>query len=172
MDEIDIKKILNNNNKAISELVEIINFNEKYPENHNFCNTSLEGKYFSVLNPLTKKIEKIHKEKFYDKLLKNSHDKIHEIYDRVKYSKDFKKKYKKKAKDIIEYLINSFISSKYQKKFYNINMNELSYNKKEMILDTWKTLKLDEEFDEYDDDSIDNDSSDYEIDSKYDTDND
>ena len=104
--------------------------------------------------------------------MKNSHDKIHEIYDRVKYSKDFKKKYKKKAKDIIEYLINSFISSKYQKKFYNINMNELSYNKKEMILDTWKTLKLDEDFDEYDDDSIDNDSSDYEIDSKYDTDND
>jgi len=46
-------------------------------------------------------------------------------------------------------------------------MNELRYNKKEMILDTWKMLKLDEEFDKYD-----NDSSDYEIKSKYDTDND
>ena len=172
LEENDVKRIINDDKKSIANLVEVINFNEKYPENHNFCNTSLEGKYFSVLNPETKKIEKIHKNKFYDKLLKNSHDKIYEIYDRVKYSKDFKKKYKKKAKDIIEYMINTFISSKYQKKHYNINMNEISYNKKDMILDTWKTLKLDEEFDEYDSDDSLPDSSDYEIDSRYNTDDD
>jgi hypothetical protein len=173
LEENDVKKIINDDKKSIVNLVEVINFNEKYPENHNFCNTSLEGKYFSVLNPETKKIEKIHKNKFYDKLLQNSHDKIYELYDRVKTSKEFKKKYKKKTKDIIEYMVNTFIPSKYQKKNYNINMNEISYNKKNMILDTWKTLKLDEEFDNYSDsDDSYVDSSDYEIESKYNTDDD
>jgi len=54
----DIKKLIKNNNYLV-DIIKLLNFNEKFPENHSFCNTSLEGKYISVLNTDTNKIEKI-----------------------------------------------------------------------------------------------------------------
>jgi hypothetical protein len=54
----ELKKFIRNDN-YLYNIIEYINFNKKYPENHTFCSTSLEGKYISLLNPQTNMIEKL-----------------------------------------------------------------------------------------------------------------
>jgi hypothetical protein len=46
----DIKLLASSNFNALIEIVKLLNFNETFPENHNFCTTSLEGNYVNVLN--------------------------------------------------------------------------------------------------------------------------
>lgn len=71
----EIKELIKNDNYLI-DIVKLLNFNEKYPENHSFCNSSLEGKYISIFNSSTNKIEKLNKNDFYDKVLCNSFTKM------------------------------------------------------------------------------------------------
>jgi hypothetical protein len=74
----ELKKFIRNDN-YLYNIIEYINFNEKYPENHSFCSTSLEGKYISKLNPETNKIEKISKDRFLDKVYETANEKIDNI---------------------------------------------------------------------------------------------
>ena len=124
----DINKIIKSNN-ILLKLTELINFNKKYPENHNINNTSLEGKYISVKQ--NNKFDKIKKKDFFNKLYNNYCNKLLGIIIECEFDKD------KKNDEIIKILNNNLIllnqDLKYYKKYSN-DINELSYNKKNLIL--------------------------------------
>ncbi len=145
----EIKKLIKNNNPLI-DIIGLLNFNEKYPENHSFCNTSLEGNYVSVLNTDKNKIEKINKNEFYDKVLNNSFEKIDQLSLMLELDDGFKEtlkdKYKKHLDKKIDHLKDNFFTDKVYKNCYKKNINQISYNKKDIVLDTWSKLT-----DNYDD---------------------
>jgi len=139
----DIKQLIKNNNYLV-DIIKMLNFNDKYPENHNFCNTSLEGKYISVLNSDTNKIEKFNKNEFYDKVLCNSFDKMEHLSLLLEFDKEMKEKIKVKYKEHLDnkliHINNIFHTNKVYKQSYKTNINELSYNNKDSVLDTWSNI--------------------------------
>jgi hypothetical protein len=136
----EIKDLIKNDNYLV-DIVKLLNFNEKYPENHNFCNTSLEGKYISVFNSDTNKIEKINKNDFYDKVLCNSFTKMDNLSLILELNNDVKEQIKEKYREHLDnkltHIKEIFYKDKIYKKNYKTNINELAYNKNKIILDTW-----------------------------------
>jgi hypothetical protein len=139
----EIKQLIKNNN-CLVEIIKTLNFNKKYPQYHSFCNTSLEGKYISVLNSDNNKIEKINKNDFYDKVLTNSFDKMEHISLDLEFNKELKSKIKEKYKEQLDNKLTNYMDifqqDKIYKKTYKTNINELSYNNKKLILDTWSSI--------------------------------
>ncbi len=141
---LEIKKLIKNDNPLV-DIIGLLNFNENFPENHSFCNTSLEGNYVSVLNTDNNKVEKINKNEFYDKVLNNSFSKIDQLSSMLELDDTFKEtlkdKYKKHLDKKIEHTKSIFFTDKVYKNCYKTNINEMSYNKKNLVLDTWSKLK-------------------------------
>jgi len=139
----EIKQLIKNDNYLI-DIIKLLNFNEKYPENHNFCNTSLEGKYISIFNSDTNKIEKINKNDFYDKVLSNSFTKMDNLSIVLELNEDVREQIKDKYIDYLDskltHIKNVFYKDKIYKKSYKTNINELSYNKNKVVLDTWANI--------------------------------
>jgi len=136
----EIKNLAKEDKNAIIYITDLLNFDEKNPENHNFCNTSLEGSYVSVYNKHTNKIEKVNKNEFYDKVLVNSIKKINEIifkFDFLSNENKIDKKYIRKLENSIN---NKNLYSNKSKNVYKTNINQLSYNKKNIVLKTWNKL--------------------------------
>jgi hypothetical protein len=135
----DIKNIADSNYNSVIEIVKLLNFNKNFPENHNFCTTSLEGSYVNVYNSETKQIDKINKDDFYNKVLSKSMDKMDRLVFMLEFDDnydDIREKYKKILEDIIKDPI--VFCRKSSKLSYNKNINQISYNNKNMILDTWE----------------------------------
>jgi hypothetical protein len=137
-----IKALANMNMNAYVHIIELLNFNKDLPENHSFCVTSLEGDYVSYFNPKTKQIEKLNKKDFMDKVLVNAVKKLEDILFNIEFKTNensiVKKKYYDKLRDAS--LESNKIMVCNHRKIYQKNINELSYNKKKMILDTWKNV--------------------------------
>ena len=136
----EIKKIAKKNINCLLYITKLLNFNEKYPENHSFCTTSLEGNYVTVYNKDKKILEKKNKNDFYDIVLLNSINKINDLIFHLEFTDDInKKKLGKKYIAKLENIINNneYIYSNRHKKIYKTNINEISYNKKDTILNTW-----------------------------------
>jgi hypothetical protein len=106
----EITMIFNKELEGITTFIELLNFNERLPENHSYCTTSLESKFLSVYNSETNKIEKDRKKYvhlsegkteprldflkenltyFFDKLLGTTVDRIQILYNsnKTKFSK-------------------------------------------------------------------------------------
>ena len=138
----EIKRLIRNDD-YLYNIIKYINFNEKYPEHHSFCTTSLEGKYISLLNPKTNMIEKVSKNKFLEKVYETANEKIEAILFELDYNDDFRLKFEDKyishLKSKYDNLINLYIKDNLKKK-YKTNINELSYNQKDMIQQTWNKV--------------------------------
>jgi hypothetical protein len=134
----DIKKIFRQHKNCLYHAIDFVNFNENIPENHNFYNSSLEGKYINVFNVQTNSPEKKNKKDFFDKLLMSSLNIMNLLYEKVKDSvSPIKKKSLKKMineLDKIAHLDN-------HKKIYALNVNQISYNKKEIVKKSWSEKK-------------------------------
>ena len=132
------------NNNPLIDIISLLNFNENLPENHSFCNTSLEGDYVSVINTDNNKIEKKNKHEFYDKVLNSSFDKIDQISIILELDNDIKEllkdKYKKHLDKKMNHIKNTFFTDKVYHNSYKTNINELSYNNKDIISITWSKL--------------------------------
>jgi hypothetical protein len=157
----DIKYIFKAEKNCLLKLTETLNFNEKYPENHNFCNTSLEGKYINVLN-INNKIEKQNKKDFFDLVLYNALNKMKVIFDRIK-NKITKEKVLE-LQILMDDVKKVHISNENVKKAYTTQINQISYNNKDLVQNTWKNksnniLALEEESNETNSDTSDSDSS-------------
>jgi hypothetical protein len=70
--------------ESVITFIDLLNFNERLPKNHNFCTTSLDSKYLSTYNDATKKIDKDRKKYFFDKLLNSSVERIEILYTKNK----------------------------------------------------------------------------------------
>ena len=142
----EIKTIVENNNN-MSDIIKYLNFNKRLPQNHVFCISSLEGDYATYYNDKTKQIEKINKKVLFDKLVVNSFEKLNNIMLYLEISKDIKEIINEEK---IESIINkheenklNFFANKNYKKNYDYNINELGYNNKNLIMDTWSKLPRD-----------------------------
>ena len=148
----ELKKFIRDDDDYLYNIIKYINFNEKYPENHSFCNTSLEGKYMSLLNTKTNTIEKVNKNDFLEKVYENATDKIEGIILHLEHDKDFREQFQEKYimhfKNKYDRVCELFIRSNIHKKRYKTNINQLSYNKKELVRNTWSNLKDVKEDDE------------------------
>ena len=139
----EIKKIVENNN-YMSEIIKYLNFNKRLPQNYNYCISSLEGDYAKYYNNKTNQIEQINKKELFDKLLVNSFEQLNNVMLYLEISKDIKELINEKK---IESIINKyeenklkFLTNKNRKKNYDYNINELGYNNKKLIMNTWSQL--------------------------------
>jgi hypothetical protein len=137
----EIKKLASSNFNALVDIVKLLNFNENYPENHNFCTTSLEGDYVNVLNPENNQIEKINKIDFYNSVMDKSIDKVNQLLVLLEFDENYDN-LKPKFYNLLENIVKdpTIFAKKNNKTIYNKNINEISYNNKELVLNTWNKL--------------------------------
>lgn len=133
----EISQIFNKELEGIITFIELLNFNERLPQNHNYCTTSLESKYLSKYNDETKMIEKDRKKYFFDKLLNTTIDRIQILYNNNK-NKFPKSKQKQIENNIINLKTfkNYDFNNKLLKEMIN-KMNLVSYNKRKLVQKTW-----------------------------------
>jgi len=141
----DAKNIFNKKIESLIKFVQLLNFNEKIPSNHNFCTTSLEGQYLSVYNTDTSEKHKERKRYFFEELLYKSVNRMEQLYNR--YKDKFNKEKQHQIEEDINILktirdkdMNDILLREMLKKL-NCGFAVLSYNYKEIVLATWNTCK-------------------------------
>jgi len=153
----DIKNIFREQKNCLYHAIKYVNFNEKIPENHNFYNSSLEGKYINVFNNDNNEIEKKNKKDFFDNILLSSINITNLLYD--KFKNELSKKKQLKLSNMIKEIEN-IAHLDNNKKLYITNFNEISYNNKKVVKNTWNKKMNDLEFSEQkSDEEYDSDSS-------------
>ena len=139
----EVSKIFDNEISSVIKLIEFINFSEDRPHNHSFCSTALESPYLSYYNTTTNTIDKERKKYFFEEII-CKHINNHEIL-----YNNFKNKFNSKKRRQIEDNIynlkqmrdNSFNNKIMQEIIRKLNL--ISYNKRELIQDTWNGKKYD-----------------------------
>ena len=139
----DILSITKDGNNMPITCIKKVNFNKRFPENHSFCTTTLEGKHFTRINHKTQKPEKINKVDFINEVLDSSLRFINNISLMIEFDELFRDnippEHQHKIKDIIDNQ-NKFHEAKNKKAFFNC-INDLSYNFKDIIIETWKLIQ-------------------------------
>ncbi len=139
----EILNILKSGSNMPIECIKSVNFNKRLPSNHSFCTTTLEGKHYTKINHNTQTTEKINKNEFIGQILDVSMKFIEGISRIIEHNKDIKDvitdEYINKLNDIIENKHKFYVGS--TKKTFSNNINDMSYNLKDMILKTWEMVK-------------------------------
>jgi hypothetical protein len=115
---------------SIISLAEHLNFNEKLPHNHNFYVSALNDKHLNTIDDKTHTIIKQQKKDIFDRLLFAHIEKLEKINKSINY-KDF---------DTVLTKLKNIIFLKQMKKQYFDQLNMLAYNKRNLIIKTWKDL--------------------------------
>jgi len=139
----DILKILSDGNNMPITCIKKLNFNKNIPQNHSFCTTTLEGKHFTRINHITQKPEKINKNDFIDEVLTSSLKFISNISFMTEFDDDYKNKIPIEYQNKMKYILDNqhkFADPKTKKAFFNC-INDMSYNFKDIILETWKLIQ-------------------------------
>jgi len=131
------REIMQKGLNSLTFLIEHINFDESVPENHSYCVTALNDKHASVINPNTNAIIKTDKNELFDKIMNSNLIKLEKMAQNPSFSKGEKTEYNQKIKSLKEQLI---MNKKSQKKYYQ-EVNLLSFNNKDLVLNTWASLK-------------------------------
>jgi hypothetical protein len=135
------KFIMNKGLSSLMYLIETTNFDKKVLENHSYCVTALNDKHASMVDTKTNSIIKTDKVDLFDKVLAGSLNKLEQFSN----DDSFTSTEKMEFIDVVKRLKNVLFNEKKSiKKYYN-EINLLSYNNKDLIMDTWNYLKkLDE----------------------------
>ncbi len=131
------REIMQKGLNSLTFLIEHINFDESVPENHSYCVTALNDKHASVINPNTNSIIKTDKNELFDKIMNSNLTKLEKMAQNPSFKKEEKTEYNQKIKALKEQLI---MNKKSQKKYYQ-EVNLLSFNNKDLVLNTWASLK-------------------------------
>ncbi len=131
------KDILDKGLNSLVYLIEMINFNKSVPENHSYCITAINDKHASVIDEKTNTIVKTNKFDLFDKVLGANLSNLEKIASNPKFTPGEKAEYAGK----IEYLKKSMFQNNKFIKRYQSDINLMSYNKKDMVQETWKCLK-------------------------------
>jgi len=130
-------EIFNKELESITTMIELLNFNERLPENHSFCTTNLESNYMSVYNAEKQTVEKDRKKYMFDKILDNSVDKIQTLYEHNKNKFDNKRRKQIEANlNNIREIKMAFFNDRIKKEVFK-KLNLISYNNKELVKRTW-----------------------------------
>ncbi len=122
---------------SLTYLIEKTNFNKNVPENHTYCVTALNDKHASVINSETNTITKIDKNTLFDKVLISSLSNLEKMAKNPNFKPEERKTYEEKIKNLKDFL---FRNRKSMKRYYQ-ELNLLSYNNKDMVMETWASLK-------------------------------
>jgi hypothetical protein len=133
----DQKLIMNKGLNSLTQLIELVNFNKKVPENHSYCVTSLNDKHASVIDDKTNSVIKTAKSDLFDKILVTNLNNLEKCCENKKLNKQERDEFMSKINELRSIL---FQNRKYMKRYRN-DINLISYNNKDIILDTWKCLK-------------------------------
>ena len=134
----EIEEILGDGLNSVTTLIKLLNFNKNLPENHTFCTTSLSDKYLSALNIETNEIEKHRKIDYFDKVLLYSIAHLNILNDNI-----LDKKKKSEFIERISKVEELIYKNGDHKKIYLEQINMISYNKKNLIRDTWNRILFD-----------------------------
>ncbi len=139
----NILKILDSGNNMPINCIKNLNFNKDLPKNHSFCATTLEGKHFTRINHETQKPEKINKVDFINEVLNSSLKFLNSISLMAEFDESFREKIPIEHQNKMKEVLNNqskFHEPKNKKAFFNC-INDMSYNFKDLILETWKLLQ-------------------------------
>ncbi len=131
------KDILDKGLNSLVYLIEMINFNKSVPENHSYCITAINDKHASVIDEKTNTVVKTNKFDLFDKVLGANLNNLEKIATNPRFTPAEKAEYAGK----IEYLKKSMFQNNKFIKRYQSDINLMSYNKKDMVQETWKSLK-------------------------------
>lgn len=133
--------IMNKGLSSLMYLIETTNFNKQKPENHCYCVTAINDKHASMIDHKTNSVIKTDKMELYDKVLAGNLNKLEKLSADTEFKSEEKLKY---VNDVDRLKKILFVSKKGIKKYYS-EINLLSYNNKDLVQDTWNSLKkLDE----------------------------
>jgi hypothetical protein len=130
------REIMQKGLNSLTYLIKLNNFNKETPENHSYCVTALNDKHASVINPDTNSVMKTDKNTLFDKILVSNIKNLEIISSNSEFSYNEINEYNEKLKTLKNLL---FMNRKGLKSYYS-ELNLLSYNNKDLILDTWNTL--------------------------------
>ncbi len=135
------RMIMNKGLQSLMYLIKTTNFNKDFPENHSYCVTALNDKHASVIDVKTNAIIKTDKTELFDKVLIGNIKKLESMAENKDFGNNEREVYRLRLDDLKNIL---FRSKRGTKVYYN-ELNLLSYNNKELVYDTWASLKsLDE----------------------------
>ena len=144
----DIIKIASSGSNMPIACIKKLNFNKKLPQNHSFCTTTLEGKHFTRINHKTQQPEKVNKTDFIGEVMLSALKFIEKISLMIEFNEnEFADKINPELQQKIQDILNNqnkFFETKNKRAFFNC-INEISYNCKNIILDTWKLIQPVEE---------------------------
>ena len=151
MDQItynEVSTIFDNEISSVIKLIELVNFSDNKPQNHSFCSTALESPYLSFYNTDTNSVNKERKKYFFEDVICKSIQNHEILYS--KFKNKFNSVKRKQIEDNISNLKkmkeNSFNSKIMGEMIRNLNL--LSYNKRDLIQETWNGKKYDNDSDE------------------------
>jgi hypothetical protein len=153
-------EILDKGLNSLLCLIEYNNFDKLVPENHSYCITAINDKHASVIDEKTNKIIKTNKQDLFDKVLFANLELLEKLSNDSKYTPNQKNIYKEKINYLKE---NIFSNNKIMKRYKN-DINVISYNNKDMVQETWKSLKdINEEKKEDPDSDTESEPESYEV---------
>jgi len=137
------REIMQKGLNSLTYLIESINFNENVPENHSYCVTALNDKHASVINPNTNSIVKTDKNTLFDRIMITNLTKLESMAKNPGFKSSERIEYNNKINALKDQLI---MNKKSQKKYYQ-EVNLISFNNKDLVMDTWASLKNLEQID-------------------------
>ncbi len=124
--------IMSQGMNSIVSLIDYLNFNDKLPQHHNFYTSAINDKHVNTIDYKNNCIIKKTKKDLFDQILSSHMTKLESITkNSVHFSKIFDK-------------LKSFIYLKQGKKEFISQLNLLSYNKKNIIIQSWDKLISDD----------------------------
>jgi hypothetical protein len=131
------KEIMQKGLNSLTYLIELTNFNKELPENHTYCITSLTGSHASVIDDKTNRVIKADKIDLFDKILISTLKNLENICVNKNFTSRERYEYREKLESLKKIL---FQNRKGMKRYYK-EINLISYNNKEIIFETWASLK-------------------------------
>jgi hypothetical protein len=129
--------IMNKGLSSLMYLIQTTNFNVESPEYHSYCVTALNDKHASMIDVKTNSIIKTEKNELFDKILIGNIKKLEAMCSNKEFGHNEREVYKLKLESLKDLL---FKNKRGLKKYYN-ELNLLSYNNKDLIIETWASLR-------------------------------
>jgi hypothetical protein len=115
----------------------LTNFDKEKPEYHSYCVTAINDKHASMIDTNTQTVIKTDKVELFDTILFNNINKLEMISNNKIFSNTDRVEYKDKLDRLKKVLYEKKTGIK---KYYS-EINLLSFNNKEQIIETWNMVK-------------------------------
>lgn len=131
------KEILDKGLNSLLHLIKLTNFDKEKPEYHSYCVTAINDKHASMIDTNTQTVIKTDKVELFDTILSNNINKLEMISNNKIFSNTDREEYK----DKLDRLKRVLYEKKTGIKKYYSEINLLSFNNKEQIIETWNMVR-------------------------------